>query len=85
MAFARGRTGKTFPFGRPDKARVSRALGAPIIAELPLDPEVSSKGLPRVIASDGEISRDLLRLSSVILKGREQRAGILKGENHPRR
>ena len=66
----------TFPFGRPDKAMISRELGAPIIAELPLDPRVSSKGISNVLASDHRIVRGLLSLSSLTSKGSDRRAGI---------
>jgi ATP-binding protein involved in chromosome partitioning len=81
MAYVRGRSGKTFPFGRPDKTKISRALGAPIVAELPLDPDVSSKGISKVLASDTGISQGILSLSRLVMKGHDRRAGVPKRGN----
>ena len=68
MAYLRqGKTGsRKYPFGKATPMLVRRRLGAPLLAELPLEPTVSTEGLMRVMASENGISRALSGLAALM-------------------
>jgi ATP-binding protein involved in chromosome partitioning len=55
MAYERSDGERTFPFGRVNAKSVRRALGAPQLVEVPLDPKVNALGLVRAMNRSSEL------------------------------
>ena len=58
----RGRSGKTFPFGRIDRVRLEGALDSNVIAEIPLEPRLNDEGLLKVVRGRSATSVALRKL-----------------------
>lgn len=71
MAYLRERGGKKakviHPFGRPDDERIGRDLGSKVLVEIPLEPEVGSEGLVKVMGYENDVSRAFRRLASLVV------------------
>lgn len=60
-----GRT-KTFPFGRPDRKLLEAKFKAAVIAEIPLEPLVSTRGLSGALGESNEFSHTFRKLAECI-------------------
>jgi ATP-binding protein involved in chromosome partitioning len=56
MAYEERAGKKTFPFGKPDSARVGKVLRSRVLTEIPLDPTVNSESLSSVLGRRGKTS-----------------------------
>lgn len=60
---------KTFPFGKPDRKLLELKFRSNIIAEVPLEPLVSVRGLGAVLKESTEFSRVFRKLAECIISG----------------
>ncbi len=68
MAYLR-MDGREIPvFGEGGGAELSRELGVPLLARIPLDPEINNLGEPIVLRSESETSRAFLDLADKIIQ-----------------
>jgi len=68
MAFTGGGEARNYPFGRAGRKWLEERLDARLLAEVPLDPAVSSAGLKRALEAGGEFSDSFGRLASRLAK-----------------
>ena len=68
MAYSQDGRKRTYPFGRPDRPEIQKELGAPIIAELPLEPRVSSLGLVKVLTGRGRLGKEMVVLGNMVAR-----------------
>jgi len=66
MAYLKKGKRKSFPFGRSDSPSMEKRLSTKIIAEIPLDEGVSSKGLARMLTGRNEISPEFKRIAAFV-------------------
>lgn len=66
MAYVEEKGRRLFPFGRPSPEEIGRRMRSKVVAEIPLDPRVSSKGLAEVMGGANRVSRAFERLVSVL-------------------
>jgi len=66
MAYLLAGKRKTFPFGRPDHRILEAKFRSRIIAEVPLEPSVSSRGLNTVLKESNDFSRTFRKLAEYI-------------------
>jgi len=66
MAYIKEGNTKSFPFGRPNRPSMEKQLGSKVVAEIPLDGGVSSKGLVRMLAGRNEFSVAFKQLATCV-------------------
>lgn len=66
MAYMKRGKEVVHPFGTASAAMVGRALGAKVLVEVPLEPRVSSLGLPKTIGAARDLRRSFVRLASLV-------------------
>ena len=66
MAYVLAGKTKTFPFGKPNRRLLEAKFKSTIIAEIPLDPLVSTRGLSAVLKGSNDFSRAFQKLAEQI-------------------
>ncbi len=76
MAYARHGGSTSFPFGRPNREGIERLLNAEVLAEIPLQEEVSGEGLQKAMRIDPGLSAAFEKIAKgVSTSGRPSVAG----------
>jgi ATP-binding protein involved in chromosome partitioning len=73
MAYLKKGKTKSFPFGRPNRPSMEKQLNSKVLAEIPLDEGVSSKGLIDVLRGKNEISAGFKRLATTVVARQRSR------------
>ena len=63
MAYESSDGTKSFPLGRLEGPEIGRALGAELLAEIPLDPIVNSRSLTEILGTRNDVSTAISNLS----------------------
>ena len=66
MAYLLAGRARTFPFGRPDRKLLEAKLRSTIIAEVPLEPSVSTRGLGAVLKESNGFSLAFRKLAEYV-------------------
>ncbi len=67
MAYITNNGEKNYPFGKADRRSLERRLGSTIMAEIPLEPRVSTAGLRLVMRGQNELSKAFRELTKPFL------------------
>ena len=67
MSYLESGSTRTYPFGRLEKDKMEKELLSPIIGEIPLEPEVSTRGLFHSLDKNGLLSISFEKLADEIL------------------
>lgn len=69
MAYMAKGKRRVFPFGRPDRKHIERALDSRIVAEFPFDARVSSIDLGEILRRRTELSEAFRRMTALLTAG----------------